>query len=202
MSREFSRICLALGIVSFLGGMLNFTCPSTTAPKSPLIQRRAVNGGGDLVRDAVATAAYELWAAEYPQAVVDGHFFGQPMSLESVAERVSALKLGLQIDWAQVLGLVKADSVVLFAGSEEQIGEAFTQLTDEFGSRDVALEVVSQHPVILLAKTLDIKGKGDLLRVFVQLADTLRPIDRALRSAAWSADGLPKPLGWAALGLS
>merc|ERR1719507_2687952 len=129
----------------------------------------------DLVANAVAAAAFDLWAEEYPTAAKSGIFMGQHASRQLIAERVNLLQDALSLDWAQVLGLVRADSRVLFVLSATHAQRAFSALKTEVGSHDAAIDVVMNQPTLLLAEPSRIQGKGELLQAMSGISNVARP---------------------------
>jgi len=146
----------------------------------------------DLVANAIAMAAFNLWADEYQAAAKAGTFMGQPASREHVANRVKVLRDVLSVDWAQVLGLVRTDSRVLFASSANHVQQAFSVLEKELGGRDAAMEVVMNQPTLLLADVSQMQGKGEWLQTMAGLSNVARPFYRAVRKSAI----FPEPLEW------
>lgn len=143
----------------------------------------------DLVANAVAAAAFNLWADEHPATA---NFMGRHASRQHIAYRVKLLQAALGLDWAQVFGLVRADSRVLFVSSAKHVQQAFDVLEKELGGRDAALQIVMNQPTILLADTSKIQGKGDWLRTMALLSKVSQPFYREIRKSAI----FPKPLGW------
>jgi len=144
------------------------------------------------VANAVAAAAFDLWAEEYPTAAKSGTFMGQHASRQHVADRVNLLQDALRLEWAQVLGLVRADSRVLFVLSAKHVDQAFSALKTEVGSRDGAIEILMNQPTLLLADSSRIQGKGELLQTMAGISNVARPFSRAFRKAAI----FPEPLEW------
>merc|ERR1719336_2015621 len=137
----------------------------------------------DLVASAVATAAFDLWAEEYPAAAKSGTFMGQHASREHIADRVNLLQDALSLDWAQVLGLVRADSRVLFVLSATHAQRAFSALKTEVGSHDAAIDIVMNQPTLLLAEPSRIQGKGELLQAMAGISNVARPIYSAIKKS-------------------
>jgi len=146
----------------------------------------------DLVANAVASAAFNLWAAEYPAAAKAGTFMGQHASRQHIANRVKLLQDALNLDWAQVLGLVRTDSRVLFVSSANHIQQVVFVLERELGGRDAAMDVVVNQPAILFAGVSTMHGKGEWLKTMADLSNAARPFYRAIRMSAI----FPEPLEW------
>lgn len=146
----------------------------------------------DLVANAVASAAFNLWADEYPAAAKAGTFMGQHASRQHIARRVKLLQNALSLDWAQVLGLVRTDSRVLFASSANHIQQVICVLERELGGRDAAMDVVMNQPTVLLAGVSRMQGKGEWLKTMADLSSVARPFYRAIRNSAI----FPEPLEW------
>lgn len=158
----------------------------------------------DLIADAVSSAVYKMWASEYPISAAAGMFQGRSASRDDIVARVQLLQEALQLSWTQVLGFVKADSTVLFAGSVEDVRSAFAQLVEELGSREAAVDVLRMQPALLLVRAASIEGKGSLIEHVAQFSDATRPIYRLFRQIsmpAMAAPVLPKPLELAVVGL-
>lgn len=138
----------------------------------------------DLVEDAVATAVYNMWVNEYPVAAKSGEFFGRSVSKDALAARAAHLREGLGLGWAEVLGLVSTDSLVLLAESEQQVSRSFSQLGQLFGSREAALDIVRRQPLLLLVSSSKLKSEDrTFLQAAAELSDATRPVYRAVRTA-------------------
>jgi len=146
----------------------------------------------DLVANAVATAAFDLWAEEYPAAAKSGTFMGQHASRQHIAERVNLLQDALSLDWAQVLGLVRADSRVLFVLSSKHVQQALSALETEVGSHDTAIDIIMSQPTLLLAERSRIQGKGKMLKGMASFSNVARPLYRAIKKSGI----FPEPLEW------
>jgi hypothetical protein len=146
----------------------------------------------DIVVNAVAAAAFDLWAEEYPAAAKSGTFMGQHASRQHIADRVNVLQDALSLDWAQVLGLVRADSRVLFVLSAKHAQQALSAVEAEVGSYDTAIDIIMSQPTLLLAERSRIQGKGKLLQGMAGISNVARPIYRAIKKSAI----FPEPLEW------
>jgi len=146
----------------------------------------------DLVANAVASAAFNLWADEYPAAAKAGTFMGHHASRQDVANRVKLLHDVLSLDWPQVLGLARTDSRVLFVSSANHVQQVVSVLERELGGHDAAMDVVMNEPTILLAGVSKIQGKGEWLKTMADLSNVARPVYRAMRKSAI----FPEPLEW------
>lgn len=146
----------------------------------------------DLVANAVAAAAFDLWAEEYPTAAKSGTFMGQHVSRQHVADRVNLLQDALSLDWAQVLGLVRADSRVLFVLSSKHVQQALSALETEVGSHDTAIDIIMSQPTLLLAERSRIQGKGKMLKGMASFSNVARPLYRAIKKSGI----FPEPLEW------
>jgi hypothetical protein len=146
----------------------------------------------DLVANAVAAAAFKLWAEEYPAAAKSGTFMGQHASRQHIVDRVHLLQDALSLDWAQVLSLVRADSRVLFVQSAAHAQQAFSALETEVGNYDTAIDIMMSQPMLLLAERSRIQGKGKLLQGMAGISNVARPIYRAIKKSAI----FPEPLEW------
>mmetsp|Transcript_101492 Transcript_101492/g.217316 ORF Transcript_101492/g.217316 Transcript_101492/m.217316 type:complete len:226 (-) Transcript_101492:12-689(-) len=160
------------------------------------LQMAVTEPNQDLVKDAVATAVYDMWVDEYPVAAKTGEFFGRSVSKASLADRAANLREGLGLGWAEVLGLVSTDSLVLLAESE-QVSHSFHQLGELFGSREAALDMVRRQPLLLLVSSSKLKSADrTILQASAELSDATRPFYRAVRAAAMhitTASIFPKP---------
>merc|ERR1712156_34796 len=105
---------------------------------------------------------------------------GQHASRQHIADRVNLIQDALSLDWAQVLGLVRADSRVLFVLSSKHAQQALSALEAEVGSRDTAIDIIMSQPTLLLAERSRIQGNGKLLQGLAGIANVARPIYRAI----------------------
>jgi len=146
----------------------------------------------DLVANAVAAAAFNLWAEEYPTAARSGKFMGQHATRKHIVDRVNLLQDALSLDWAQVLGMVRADSRVLFVQSAKHAQQAFAAVKAEVGSHGAAIDIIMNQPTLLLADKTTIHGKGDFLQAMAGFSSVARPIYRAIKKS----EIFPEPLEW------
>merc|ERR1719210_1294467 len=146
----------------------------------------------DIVANAVAAAAFDLWAEEYRAAAKSGTFMGQPASREHIADRVNLIQDALSLDWAQVLALVRADSRVLFVRSSKHAQQALSALETEVGSHDTAIDIIMSQPTLLLAERSRIQGKGKMLTGMASFSNIARPSYRAIKKSGI----FPEPLEW------
>jgi hypothetical protein len=146
----------------------------------------------DIVANAVAAAAFDFWAEEYPAAAKSGTFMGQHASRQHIADRVNLLHDALSLDWAQILGLVRADSRVLFVLSAKHVQQAFSAIKTEVGSHDTAIDIIMSQPTLLLAERSKIQGKGKFVQGMASISNAARPIYRAIKKSSI----FPEPLEW------
>jgi len=146
----------------------------------------------DLVANAVAAAAFNLWADEYPTAARSGKFMGQHATRKHIVDRVNLLQDALSLEWAQVLGLVRSDSRVLFVQSAKHAQQAFAAVKAEVGSHGTAIDIIMNQPTLLLADKLKIHGKGEFLQAMAGFSSVARPFYRAIKKS----EIFPEPLEW------
>lgn len=128
------------------------------------------------------TAAYDVWTAEHPAPVA--FYRGQSTSKENVMARAVTIQAILSIDSAKLLELVKTDSDVLFAGSEDKIRANFAALQSKLGNRRAAIDMVQLQPSLLAAEDYEISGKtAAWLQPAAQLSAISRGVLAAVRPA-------------------